>query len=86
MYRHLKLPEDIGLFCKRALEKRRYSAKETYSFKEPTNCSHSIPSSEMIARLMLYVEFTSKLTSENLDYGVATISRFLKIIGLFCRI
>jgi len=27
----------IGLFCKRALEKRRYSAKETYNFKEPTN-------------------------------------------------
>jgi len=26
-----------GLFCKRALLKRRYSAKETYNFKEPTN-------------------------------------------------
>jgi len=25
----------IGLFCKRALQKRRYSAKETYDFKEP---------------------------------------------------
>jgi len=24
----------IGLFCKRALSKRRYSAKETYHFKE----------------------------------------------------
>jgi len=32
----------IGLFCKRALEKRRYSAKETYNFKEPTNRSHPI--------------------------------------------
>jgi len=28
-----------GLFCKRALQKRRYSAKETYNFKEPTNKS-----------------------------------------------
>ena len=27
----------IGLFCKRALQKRRYSAKETYNFQEPTN-------------------------------------------------
>ena len=27
----------IGLFCKRALQKRLYSAKETYNFKEPTN-------------------------------------------------
>jgi len=34
--------ESIGLFCKRALWKRRYSAKETYHFKEPTNRSHPI--------------------------------------------
>jgi len=33
----------IGLFCKRALRKRRYSAKETYNSKEPTNHSHPIP-------------------------------------------
>jgi len=32
----------IGLFCKRDLEKRRYSAKETYNFKEPTTCSHPL--------------------------------------------
>jgi len=35
------LPENIGLFCKRALSKRLYSAKETYIFKEPSN--HSQP-------------------------------------------
>jgi len=35
----------IGLFCKRALQKRRYSAKETYQFEEPTNRSHPIVSS-----------------------------------------
>ena len=39
MSRRLKI---IGLFCKRALLKRRYSAKETYDFKEPTNRSHPI--------------------------------------------
>ena len=32
----------IGLFCKRVLWKRLYSAKETYNFKEPTNRSHPI--------------------------------------------
>jgi len=32
----------IRLFCKRALCKRRYSAKETYNFKEPTHRSHPI--------------------------------------------
>jgi len=31
-----------GLFCKRALQKRLYSAKETHNFKEPTNRSHPI--------------------------------------------
>ena len=32
----------IGLFCKRALEKSQYSAKETYNFIDPTNRSHPI--------------------------------------------
>jgi len=39
-----RLLQIIGLFCKRALWKRLYSAKETYNFKEPTNRSHPIPS------------------------------------------
>ena len=30
------------LFCKGALQKRQYSAKETFNFKEPTSCSHPI--------------------------------------------
>ena len=29
----------IGLFCKRALQKRLYSAQETYNFKEPKSCA-----------------------------------------------
>jgi len=33
------------IYIKRALWKRRYSAKETYNFKEPTNRSHSIVNS-----------------------------------------
>jgi len=37
-----RLLEFIGLFCKRALQKRLYSAKETCNFKEPTNCRHPI--------------------------------------------
>ena len=39
MSRLLKI---IGLFCKRVPSKRLYSAKETYTFKEPTNRSHLI--------------------------------------------
>jgi len=33
----------LGLFCKRALWKRRHSANETDNFKEPNNRSHPIP-------------------------------------------
>ena len=37
-----RLLKIIVLSCKRALLQRRYSAKETYHFKEPTNRSHPI--------------------------------------------
>jgi len=36
------LPKIISFFCKRALSKRRDSAKETYNCKEPTNRRHPI--------------------------------------------
>ena len=32
----------LGLFCKRDLPKRRYSAKDTYDFIDPTDRSHPI--------------------------------------------
>ena len=38
-----RLLQIIGLFCERALWKRRYSAKETYNCKDLTNRSPSIP-------------------------------------------
>ena len=34
---HKSCTKMIGLFCKRARQKRQYSAKETYHLKEPTN-------------------------------------------------
>jgi len=37
-----RLLKIVGLFCKRALLKRRYSAKETNTLKEPANRSHPI--------------------------------------------
>ena len=39
-----RIDEIIGLFCKRALQKRRYSAKETCEFIHPTDHSHLIGS------------------------------------------
>jgi len=44
-------------------------AKETCDFKEPPNRSHPLFS----------------LNNDQTEYGVATISRLLKIIGLFCK-
>jgi len=39
-----RLHKIIGLFCKRALQKRLYPANETHNLKEPTNRSHLIGS------------------------------------------
>jgi len=37
-----RIDKFIGLFCKRALQKREYSAKETYDLIDPTDRSHPI--------------------------------------------
>jgi len=37
-----RIDKIVGLFCKRALYKRRYSAKETCHFIDPTDHSHPI--------------------------------------------
>jgi len=42
-----RLLKILGLFCKRALQKRLYSAKESYNFKEPTIGSHPIASPQL---------------------------------------
>jgi len=33
----------VGLFCKKTLQKRQYSPKETYNLIDPTNRSHPDP-------------------------------------------
>jgi len=37
-----RIDQIIGVWCKRARSKRRYSAKKTCSLIDPTNCSHPI--------------------------------------------
>ena len=39
---HSRIDKIIGLFCKKALLKRRYSAKETCNLIDPTTCSHPV--------------------------------------------
>ena len=79
-----RLLQIIGLFCKRDLQKRLYSAKETYNLKDPTTRSHPIQffvvsgASRNLYKLYIYVYVY-------VSYRVATSSRLLKIIGLFCK-
>jgi len=35
-----RIDKMIGLFCKRVLQKKQYSAEETYNFIDPTKRSH----------------------------------------------
>jgi len=46
-----RIDKIMSLFCKRALQKRRYSAKETYNFIDPTDRSHPILYTIRLGRL-----------------------------------
>ena len=65
----------IGLFCKISSLLWGSFAKETYNFKEPTNRSHPITDVRHQCIVSMCVTDVA-----------ATISRLLKITGLFCRI
>jgi len=49
-----RIDQIIGLFCKRDLRKRRYSAKETYNFIDPTDRSHNIWADSYVDRSDAY--------------------------------
>jgi len=62
-----RLLKIIGLFCKRALQKRPIFSKETYNFKEPTTRSHPIhprnpPNRETHSPRYLAVQFKSRFS------------------------
>jgi len=88
--RPFKIP---GLFCKRALQKRLYSAKETDDFKERTNQRSLINSgsfAERVAGLFLVKEETCNLRLPEQDAQDALSCRSLSAKepykrGLFCR-
>jgi len=63
-------------------------AKETYNFKQPTHRSHPIlqtPKPSINEWPLAHVETCHTLRCLTY-YGVDTISRLLKTIGLFCRV
>jgi len=49
-----RIDKIIGLFCKRALQKRQYSAKETYNFIDPTDRGHPIHDRTEVWRAIVF--------------------------------
>jgi len=61
----------IGLFCKKSLQKRLYSAKETYNLKEPTKRSHPHSRRRFSAQIYDYYKYmiiTNIWLSQIYDY------------------
>jgi len=76
MSRLLKM---IGLFCKWDLSKRRYSAKETCIFKEPTNRSH------LFCKWDLSCDMTLVTTTPYHVSHVEMVARSHGVEGVICK-
>ena len=70
-----RLPKNIGLFCKGALYKRRYSANETYIFKEPTNHSHPISVYRLLITFLTFCIFWFHGVGQGWAFRIFTVTR-----------
>jgi len=85
-----RIDKIIGLFCKRALLKRCYSAKETYNLIDPTNRSH--PICVIVYDLMALMDSASSRGhtpapyTPHLEYRNTKMSGFVVVLKdeLFC--
>jgi len=68
-----RLLEMIGLFCKRALQKRPIFSKETCNFKEPTNRSRPIMLSHIAREVGGWGRDPKKCTGRDWGMGSSTI-------------
>jgi len=59
-----RLLKIVGLFCKRALQKRLHSAKESCKFEEPTNRSH--PHAKYLQISLLRISNKNKISKKGL--------------------
>jgi len=85
-----RINKTIGLFCRIASLLWGSFAKETYNFIDPTNISYPIWTRDCClkqSRISVSPLHMCLCTSTLfVYYGEATISRLLRIVGLFCRI
>jgi len=79
-----RLLEIVGLFCKRALSKRRYSAEETCIFKEPNNGSHPITIRLSIAWLVHYIFNKCAVLTYPAAYECVTTHLIRHVAGVPC--
>jgi len=77
-----RLLKIIGLFCKTALQKRRYSAKETYNFKEPTNRSHLIPHFQLSPSCILMSSHFRIVSTNILIRSTITTNMVIRLIHI----
>jgi len=78
-----RIDKMIGLFCKRALQKRRYSAKVTYNLIDPTDRSHPIVTSHNALLLWLSSPYCSLSHSRShIDYVTTERSTVVIIFAL----
>ena len=77
-----RIDQIICLFCKRALQKRQYSAKETYNSIDPTNRIHPI---ETTRHTTLHYTYISVLVSVLYTYSHVYISTYLYVHMYICK-
>jgi len=75
-----RLLQNIGLFCKRALQKRGYSANETCNLVEPTTCSHPI---SVIATLVVRMRHGTRTQEDKYIDLFSNISHRKENLNIF---
>jgi len=81
-----RIDKIIGLFCKRALKKRRYSAKETFNSIDPTDRSHPMSNhyGADVFRMCFFVkEFACEIS---VLLTVEHVMQFVLYIMEMCRV
>jgi len=72
----------IGLFCTRALQKRRYSAKETFNIIDPTDHSHPISTCATFGVRLCTLQHTVTLCNTLVAYDTVQCNTLRSVLHL----